>query len=838
MLTADEAFCSGYFSRHWDIPDYITGASSGTRGHWPKAEVSYDPDEGRDYIHLVMTEGIRGLELRMLAYERCYLGLNDTLICECYEGGATKTYKIPVNQTGEGASAPISHWDLSCSVTPVVVVSPVSKRVALAYLRPTCDGSCDYLSDIAFVESINNGDDWIDGSNWPPTPHNISDFGCTGIERGMFDLNACYDYEDSLHIVYVTCGFDPARPGLYDPHTARLYHWSKKDGASMITGATGQGVNPGVNNFNIAKMSVSAKDPTYLPGGDSVFLFTIWTQFDEGDNTAGGYTNGDIYGCGSFDGGNTWCGVYNLTNTRTPDCGPGECVSEHWSSLAQNMYNGDLHIQYICDRDAGGAVLGEGQWMSNPVMYLHLSGWSLTPQPRGMHWIEQPGHWYHPPIKVNPGGTRTIILKLFSIGSARLICDVTTDHPCIQVSAHFELDPKDSATVSIILDGTGACSDTFIAGHVILTTNEEGGKIDSLNVHAVVADDYYECPTDSDTYLTLENAVLRLHTNANSEEWIHDIGTFPDTVHQIFWRGGTIVATTSDNDTAVGRYMYEDRRAGARDKLYTEQCDVEWEPDFWIVYTKNVYICPNHLEPPAHFEWFWWEASNQIKFFKEDAPDVYKRLVIKYVTVKRHDPPGWWPDQTPFAGYDDTYIGVAYDVDCPWEGLGYNSAGYDPVNHIAWQRGFESSGAHPEYLDYYCGIALADAGMPRETLVPYGSYNVRNDQYLYPQIPWGWKDGELYQLASASGNIIQDSDAIVDRSWVFTAQKIDAGSDPDYEARFTVVLAVAPGGLSQLQEYVDTARAIVTRERTEGGLPAQCGDCNGDFVVNIGDVVL
>ncbi|MGB2989710.1 MAG: dockerin type I repeat-containing protein, partial [Candidatus Zixiibacteriota bacterium] len=33
-------------------------------------------------------------------------------------------------------------------------------------------------------------------------------------------------------------------------------------------------------------------------------------------------------------------------------------------------------------------------------------------------------------------------------------------------------------------------------------------------------------------------------------------------------------------------------------------------------------------------------------------------------------------------------------------------------------------------------------------------------------------------------------------------------------------------------------RAIVTRERTEGGLPAQCGDCNGDFVVNIGDVVL
>ena len=233
--------------------------------------------------------------------------------------------------------------------------------------------------------------------------------------------------------------------------------------------------------------------------------------------------------------------------------------------------------------------------------------------------------------------------------------------------------------------------------------------------------------------------------------------------------------------------------------------------------------------------------SKQVKFFKETAPEVYKHLVIKYVTVKRHDPPSWWSDQDPFTGYEDAYIGVVEDIDCPADTFEFlhasNSAGYDDVNQIAWQKGCDYTGAHPEYNDYYCGIALADAGMSGESTVPYGTYNVRNDVYLYPQGGWGWKDGELCQLASSSGNTIDDSDAIVDRSWVFTARKIDAGSDADYEARFTVVLAVAPGGLGELQEYIDTARAIVEREMTHGGLPALCGDCNGSFVVDVGDIV-
>ena len=464
----------------------------------------------------------------------------------------------------------------------------------------------------------------------------------------------------------------------------------------------------------------------------------------------------------------------------------------------------------------------------------------ITDGPQGYYRIEDPPHWYHPPIKVYPNGSRVIIFKLFSIGTEDLMYHVVGDHPCIEGGiGPMVLPPGDSVTLQLQVKGDGACNGTFIAGNVLLSTNEGGGKTDSLRVHAVVSFDYYECPRDTETYDTRENGVLRLHTNANCEEWIHDIGTRPDTTFETFFKGGTIVATTRDGDTLVGRFMGEnDWRAGAQDKLYTVECNVDWEPDFWLLHTKEIYIEAFDLTPPTQLKWWWWEVSKQIKIFKPGAPEVYQHIVIKYVTVTRKDPPGWWPDQSPFTDYEDTYIGMAMDINCPWDTLGYemarNRAGYDDSRQIAWLQGFDYTGAHPEYNNYYAGMALADGGTETST-TPYGVDIVKNNRYLYPTPPWGWKDGELYQLASTPGVYIQDSDSLVDRSIVLTARMIPAGVDTLAVATFTVIEAVAPNGLAQLQEYVDSARAIVTRER-EHGIPAICGDVDGNGNVNQDDV--
>ena len=845
VLTIDDDVCGGFFTKHWDVPDWIQGNTSGQEGMWPKAEVLYDAVSGIDYIHIVLTEGNTNPVPVMVAYERCFISPTnaETLYCQNYVNGATATYGVKVNTNGPGQFAPISHFDSSTSVTPIVAVSPVSKRVGVAYLRPCCDGSGDYMNDVCWFESLNNGDDFIDGTQWPPNISQITDFGCTGTERAWHDLSLCYDYQDSLHVVYLTVGFDPEQPGYYQPGVGRIYHWSKKSGVGMIHSKLQGGTEPGAHNAILAKMSVSAKDPVYHPGGDSVYLFCTWTQFDSSDNSGSDLSNGDLFGSGSFDGGNTWGGIFNLTHTHTPGCNPGECVSEHWSSMAQNMYDGDLHIEYICDRDAGGASQDQSQWISNPVMYLHLTEWEVGAEARSSYRIDQPTHWYHPPIKVTPGGSRTLIFKVFSIGNANLIWSASSADACVQGSGGGTLFPRDSATVTLTVDGSGACSGTLIDAIVELNTNEGvAGTTFTLPVQAVAAEDYYECPKDPETVDTLYNGVLALFVNANCGEAIRDSASYPDTAHDVFFEGGTIIATTMGGDTLVGRYMREDRHAGVRESF----CHFDGS-DYHVVHTSEIFI--HDLEPPADYRWWWWEMSKEVVFFESNATDARKHIVIKFITVRRHDPPTWWPDQTPFAGYEDAYIGVAEDIDCPWDSSqgelnvtteenATNLGGYDAANEIAWQQGF-GSGEHPTYSNYYCGIALADAdGDGPQTEIPYGTYCVKNNLHLYPQDGWGWKDGELCWLASHTGNNFQDEDSLVDRSYVFTAAKIEAGSDPDKSASFTVIMAAAPGGLADLQAYVDTGRAWVANAPALGLRPWRlCGDANADGVVQAGDIV-
>ncbi|MGB2770654.1 MAG: dockerin type I repeat-containing protein [Candidatus Zixiibacteriota bacterium] len=316
----------------------------------------------------------------MIAYQRCYQweAAPDRLTCEAYVSGATQSHICTSNSNHSDPARLVAHFDSSCTVSPVVEVSPVSERVAVAFVKPACDGSCDYLGDVAYVESMVNGDDWIDGTNYPPPDQNITNYGCgyPEDERARYDLNACYDYNDSLHIVWSTVGFPDL--GYADPAVSKLYHWSKKTGTKMITSAVWGGTNPGHYNANVAKMSVSAVDPAFHPP-DSNFLYCIWVQFDSSDTSAGGYGNGDIYGAGSRDGGASWGPCYNLTNTKTPNCAAGDCLSEHWASLSQNMRDGNLHIQYVCDRDAGAAPVSEGVWTENPMMYLELEAWDLGP---------------------------------------------------------------------------------------------------------------------------------------------------------------------------------------------------------------------------------------------------------------------------------------------------------------------------------------------------------------------------------------------------------------------------------------------------------------------------
>jgi hypothetical protein len=838
-IAIDAAVCGGFFNRHYDLPDSIVGALSANPMMWPKGEVQHDTaNGGRDYLHVVGTEGnTAGGAVCVIAYERCYFSVDrDTLICQSYWGGSTKTYKM-FHDVYAGTLPHISPFDSSCSITPVVAVSKVSKRVAIAFMRPADPaGTCDHGGDVNYIESMNLGNDWINGTNWPAQDYNITNYGGGSGDKAFSDLSACYDFQDSLHIIWVATDHDATQPGTYTPSDARLYHWSKKAGISIVA----QQSQPyatniaGAHNSWISKPSISSSDSLYHPGTDSVYLWVTWTQFDTLDIGADGYGNGDIFGSASNTGGATWAGKYNLTNTKTPGCASGTCVSESWSSAAQNMYNGHLHLEYICDKDPGGAINAQGAWLDNPVYYLELSQWLLQSVPGISVKVLLPETgWYKPPLKVLPGGTRTLKYKVYSIGNGNLVINVTSDNSCIDATAGpISLAPRDSATLTATIYGTGTpCNHKFISGNITITSNDPSNPSIGYPVQAVADSHYYECPNDPVTSDTLKNGILNFYVNANGQEWVHDTSFATDTTHDVFFQGGPFVATKINGDTLVGRFYGEnDQHALAQDSL-------SWTsfPDFWLDYSYNVAI--HKLNPPVDTLYWWFDMLHENVFFKPTASSDLKHTVIKFVTVERHNPPGWWPTHQTFTNYEDTYVGMMMDIDCPFDTQGTengrNTAGYDVTNNIAWQKGWNNTGPHPEYNNYYAGIALAQGYQPGESVVPWGTYNLMNHTYLYPQSPWGWKEGQFYTLAAGNTvGAVQYSDSIVDRSQIVTARKIAAGNDANMRVSFTVIEAVGPTGLSDLQAKVAAARAWIASKPF-----ILCGDANNSGVVEVGDIV-
>jgi PKD repeat protein len=379
------------FFYKYDVPDSLGQQYGGT---WPKMGIVYNESTGIDYMHIVMTQIVISGGNRRLGYLRCHLIDGDTLLCEIPTGqpGVVSPVIVPPNTQlvpnknvacfGEVEAPGVPPGEYPNTVSVIFVTSPVSHKVAIVFTNKRQAGTIQMNNDVFYFESTDNGNEWFPqfGGVWPPTLangmlHNITNYPTDATERAYTDVAACYDYNDSLHIIWNTLWYDSAQ-GLVSID-ANFYHWSKATGISLIAEGYWGGTDPGAWNLNISKMSIAAMDPVYRPGGDpdSVYLYCIWTQFDSADNSANGYTNGDIYGAGSLDGGATWGFPYNLTNTKTPGCIAGECLSEHWSSLAQNLHNGNLHIQYVCDRDPGGAVVWEGEWTDNPVMYLELQAW-------------------------------------------------------------------------------------------------------------------------------------------------------------------------------------------------------------------------------------------------------------------------------------------------------------------------------------------------------------------------------------------------------------------------------------------------------------------------------
>ncbi len=849
--------CSGYFTNLYDLPDYHDSAASSTpQGNWPKGCIVYDAVTDTDYIHIITMENAT-TTAQSGGYLRCVFK-GDNLVCHSPNGYGPYT-RFP----GVPNPSPLEKIDVYAhlaSINGVMASSPKdgSKRVAIVYLENRDDYATQYNNDVAYIESMDNGNDWF--STGFTAPVNVTNYATGFTERAYTDVAACYDYNDSLHIVWSGCYYDSASGN--STNDANLYHWSKATGITTIAPGYWEGTTPGSWNVNISKMNVSAKDPIYHSGGDpdSVFLFATWTQFNPGDNSAGGNTNGDIYAAVSNNGGESWAPGFNLTNTQTPDCEAGECLSEHWSSLAHNMYGGDLHIQYVCDRDAGGVVQDEGSWTDNDVMYIHVPQLPLETACGIGYTYDDPPSLTVPPVKVSPDkGTRVVTFDIQGLYNLGGDFTVTSDHPSVTITGNASgyLGPGQSKKV----EATVTCSgEGFI--HATITVSGCGGtETIEIALYVVCSHDYYECARAANTRIEKDNGKLKLWVCSNSGQKVWHKWIVPEESQQVVFYGGTFVATIpadDASDTVVGRQDYSDVYTGARDtmnrycgewKRYEEECLVQ------KIHVKNTYIWKTRF--PDALRWYWIDVYKQIFMFHDHptlgpCPDWKKDIIIKYIWIKFSRPPLWWPSPGEYPGHGDIYLGHWADVDAPFdEGCnGCNATGYDVGRAMIWFQGFYNDtieDPHPEYDDFYVGMAFTD---PSGAVVePFGMQCVRNDSFIYPQDGWGWNNDELYELASSQGVNIHDPDSVVDRTVVMTALKVPAGGSDDttFSADYILIEAAVQGdpglGLDALSAHVDDARATLIPELNGYGLldkdwkPAACGDVLPNGIVDSGDIV-
>jgi len=851
LIVSDEGFpCSGYFTNVYDLADEHDFPTGEGHGFWPKGCIVYDANVDTDYIHIVTTEPVPSAgDPHTIAYQRCVFQ-GDALVCfSPGYGPYTRNPGIP-----HILPSPIAVIDTTMTISAVAVSSPVSEKVAIVYAKHRTEDTSKN-ADVMYIESTNNGDDWLDLTQWPPIKYNVTNYDPLWPERAWTDVAACYDYNDNLHIVWNSCHHDSATGDRTED--ANLMHWTDTDplgfdNATLVApGYWDDGtVNPGTWNRILSKMSVAAMDPIYYPGGypDSVYLFCTWTQFNLGDNSLSGMTNGDIYATVSPDGGFTWAPGYNLTNTQTPGCAPGECLSEHWSSLAENMYGGDLHIEYVCDRDAGGAATPQGAWTDNDMMYVHVWVYNPPPQCGISVSLVDPSSFSIPPIKVpSDPGYRVISLKIWGIYNLGGYYEVTTDHPKVtcQTNCSGYLSPGQDVNIEVMIDCAG--QEEFVEAKITVTGCEDSDPtVVEIPLYAVCSDDYFECDRDSATFIEKDNNILKLWACVNTSQEVWDQRITDEERQKVIFSGGVIVATTAGEDTVVGRQDYRDVLTGARDTINVVQGYDYFEPECNIqkIHVKDTYIWTPHLLPPNDFKWWWIDIHKQIILFHDrpgyTCPEWKKEQVIKHVWIDWGAPPGWWPDPGVYQGHQDIYFGVFADVDAPFDQgcNGCNTAGYDYDRQMIWQHGY-SDGTHPEYEDHYIGVALTDPS--GAVVAPWGVQNVLSEEYLYPQESWGWLDGELYQLAATPGVNIHHPDSVADRTVVLTADMIPAGTEDDFESEFILIEASVPTGLGGLQAHMDDTREVLIPELYWLGLFSKefpvCGDATNDGEVNIADVV-
>lgn len=798
---------SGYFNS-FDIPDSIVLSSE--KGYYPALACAKLPIGDTVYIHITHAQEA-GCGNKYLGYVRCFEkpSSKDTLVCD--SPGWTSPLLTPKDTKLNPNRAPYSFSENRLGGT-VVATSPVSQKVCVVWLKNMA--SSQTMNELRYFESTNNGNDWMEAGSMG-TPVQLTNYGASGyIDRAYDDIAAVYDYNDELHIIWTT-------NTASDWNDVTLWHWSSATGIRKVSSAFASPysiphVDPGAWNLLIAKFTLGVgSDPS-----DSAYnyLYVNYTKFKEGDISAGGFANGDICVKASSNGGLTWGPEINLTNTNSDGCLPGNCESEHWSSMAEGV-DSFLYIQYIYDLDAGGVPQSEGTYTLNPVRYLKyprflvpaMALMTFTP-PMMVDWAANNGTTSDSLVVSNENGTAALYVKLS--GPSWLN---------ISPANFYIAEGAPPQAVNLTFNGAGY-SDTLLVDSLLIATNDSllGGAelytdTDWVKIHFVVADTFYYA--EYDTVNTGTGGIIATVSN------VGNLGNGEDNCG-MYYKGNDYLSEFTPVilvDIPGYGWSASTWMGDSHDFLPESHLKVTEYPSLHATVVSQAFAPINpRLAPPYHWYWSWWTVVDQsIFFWKPSEPNIssteYEKIILKYTKLIENPPPSWWCyiTEEPLT-LPSIYLGFAADWDVPACFYNENVGGYDDTLNLIWLTTTNVSSIKGGFLFLY---VEKDGDT---TFTPLGAHILANSTQLYPLNRYD--DDSLYKYMSTPGWSIE-SDSAQDMNILVSAAYLENPAPPT-EVTMKYALMVTDQGYEDLIELADGLKG------------ARCADANEDGNVSVSDVIM
>ena len=210
------------------------------------------------------------------------------------------------------------------------------------------------------------------------------------------DLNITYSPDGVLHAVWGEFVMSPNKGwenicaaacsvGAYRMEI--IYHWDEvRDVIDTVTWDPMWLFQPPSTSRPTTQFRTSQYGPSHEPqvtvdddGNVFVFWEQRWSEYwwaTTGtlvvDNALNGFPNSEIYCAVYSPDSGFWSDPMNISNTTTPGCSAGVCLSEVEVTVADRV-DDCVHISFIVDKDAGLFLLEEGVVSLCDVAYLRLN---------------------------------------------------------------------------------------------------------------------------------------------------------------------------------------------------------------------------------------------------------------------------------------------------------------------------------------------------------------------------------------------------------------------------------------------------------------------------------